>query len=188
MLNNLENKQAHLFIESVYRQYRKVLLSIIYRYVGDYELCNDIYQDVFLQVIRKADVLVTLDQPQLEAYLIMIARGVAIDYLKKNRYKEQIDLADDVLVEIIEKQRTRSLDIFPAAGKVELKMILQDIPADDLILLLGKYYLGLSIVELATILGSNSGTIKSRLHRARKRVANKWQDLNLRMEDFLNEY
>ena len=187
MSQDLDRQHICLFIEGIYNDYRKILLRIISRYIADQDLRNDVYQDVFLQIIKRADFLLTLERPQLESYLLMMTRGTAIDYLKKNRYKEYVDLEDDVLIEIIEKQRRKALGACTATGKVELKMILEDVPADDLILILGKYYLGLSIDELAKLRGSNPATIRNRIHRIKKRISNKWRASNLRMEDFFDE-
>jgi RNA polymerase sigma-70 factor (TIGR02957 family) len=77
-------------LDSVYRTYRPILLSIAYRMIGSVAHAEDLVQDVFVTVqqqdIHKEDGPVR----NLKAYLCKIITNRCLDYLKSTRKKREV--------------------------------------------------------------------------------------------------
>ena len=183
-LQNLQNSDS--FVENLYVNYKKFILSVIVRYIADPSLQEDIFHEVFIRILRKADFLSTLPPYKLETYLLLMARGVSIDFLRKNHFNQQCDLSDDIILELIDEQRFSANRSVDPIAKADLKMMLQYISTEDLALLIGKYYLELDAKELATIGGLSSTAVRSRIHRAKNKLLDKWKADGLTMEDFIH--
>lgn len=173
------------FVEKLYTNYRTVILSVIARYIGDRSFREDVFHDVFIRILSKAEFLRTLPQHKLETYLLLMARGISIDFLRKNHLNQMSDVPDDVIIELVSLKRMSSGSV-ESVDKVELAMMLECISNEDLTLLIGKYYLNLDSKELANICGMTSTAVRSRIHRAKKQLLQEWGKAGLNMGDFIN--
>ena len=182
-LQNLQSSDT--FIENLYTNYRSFMLCIISRYLNESFWQEDVFHEVFIRILQKADFLRTLPPQKLETYLLLMTRGVSIDFLRKNHFNEQDDLADDILLELVDTHAIVAPGPVDPIAKTDLKIMLEHISADDLTLLIGKYYLGLESNELATISGMTSTAIRSRIHRTKSKLFEKWKATGLTMEDFI---
>lgn len=173
------------FVEELYTNYKTVILSVVARYIEDRSFQEDVFHDIFIRILKKEDFLSTLSRPKLETYLLLMARGVSVDFLRRNHLNKRSDLPDDIIMELVTAQR-RSFGAVESVGKVELAMMLKDISNEDLTLLIGKYYLDLEAKELANICGITSTAVRSRIHRAKKRLLSEWKKNGLNMGDFID--
>lgn len=181
-----QNQKLQAFLEDLYDRYKNPVLKIVHKHIGDSDICEDIFHEIFIRIIRNAEMLYTLPKPKLEAYIFLIAKGVSIDYLRKKYKNMQVDI-DDELLSILAGQQKIETASFDAFEKINLTLMIKSLPVEDQILLVGKYYLGLSINDLVSIIGGTSTAIRSKLHRAKKKVFQEWTQSGLNMEDFINE-
>ena len=154
--------------ESVYR--------LVLRMVRDPGLAEDIAQETFLKAYRA---LPGYDPRwKLSSWLLKIAHNATIDHLRRQRLDttpldlgpeseggSPIDrLADDSVVDAEQRLRGRALarDLQTALASLE--------PAYRELLLL-RFQEGLAYQEIADVTGLPLGTVKVRLHRGRKRLA-----------------
>ena len=172
-------------LDMIYSEYRNFMLSIAKSYIDDAQVCEDVFHNAFISVIRNQERVTQLPPPKLKAYLLLAVRHASIDYLRKERRMNLIDVSDDVLMDLISKSRevlTTSEIPFQA---VEFYSVIRQLSAEDQTLLIGKYVIGLDSNELAQILDCNSGTVRVKLHRANKRALALFTSLGLRFDDFL---
>lgn len=184
----IQHRCGPSFIESIYENYKRPLLRIIYKHIGDYDACEDVLHEVFIRIIKDAETLSSFPKEKIEAYIYLIARWVSIDYLRRV-YKERqinVDVDDTLLNSLISSNQTATKSFNPI-NKIDLKLLLSELSAEEQLLLIGKYYLNLSTEELINIVGGTSIGLRSKIHRAKKRVFNSWIQAGLHMEDFFNE-
>lgn len=179
-------QEVQAFIETLYCKYRTLMIRIAHRYLFEYSAAEDILQDAFIQIIRKAEFLRTLPVSKLEAYIVLMVRGLCVDYLRKNHRKDQADLTDETIISMLGESALIKEQTGRELCKAELFMMLSKLPPEDQFLLIGRYYLGLSIGELATYVGGTETGIRTKLHRAKKKAFKQWKENGLSMEDFLN--
>src|SRR5260221_13557055 len=88
LLNAIANG-AVWAMESLYERYSRILYSLAYRMVADHQVAEDLLQDAFLSVWRRA----TSYSPQTGAarsWLISILHHRTIDYLRRTRRRSTI--------------------------------------------------------------------------------------------------
>lgn len=171
------------FIETLYEENKVLLLNTIRKYIGPSEDCEDIFQEVFIRIIENANNLSQFPPNKLKAYILLIAHGVSIDYLRKRYRNPEISLDDSILLDVVGNTETQSVVNDPF-NKVDLSIIMETVSPEERMLLIGKYYLGLSGNELANIVGASAIAVRSQLHRAKKKVFNEWTKAGLHLEDF----
>lgn len=179
--------QIQSFLDELYDRYKRPLLNIVYKHVGDRNISEDIFQDIFIRIIKQAELLYTLPKPKLEAYIFLIAKGISFDYLRKKYKNVEVDITDDVVETLWCEGKPITSSGMDAFQKADLAMMLESLSADDRLLLIGKYYLGLSIEDLTSVVGGTRSAVKSKLHRARKRAFEEWSKSGISMEDFFDE-
>ena len=145
--------------EDLIARWNAPLWSFIRRLVGDDESARDIFQDVWVRVIRGIPQL--RDGSKLRPWLFGITRRTVMDRLRKEYAESPIA---DVDVEDIPADAL-SLD---AANLDELERALVELPIVEREVLTLFYLQELSLNEVAEALKVPVGTIKSRLFRAKR--------------------
>ena len=171
------------FIEQLYEDYRGLLLSYISRYLGSPEDCEDVFHEVFIRIINCASNLIDYSPNRRKAYIFLVAHGVSVDFIRKKYRSLEISMDNDMLINMvnISQEACKESDAF---NRIDLFLIMKSVPPEDQTLLIGKYYLGLSGEELANLVGGSEATVRSQLHRAKKKVFNEWKKVGLCLEDF----
>ena len=174
------------YFESLYYQKRGMMFKAVCKYVYEPDMREDVFQEAFIRIMKCEDKLRNMSQEETDAFIIFVIRYAAIDYYRKMRPDNTIAFDNDILLNIIARKEADRASGVGDLGKVDLAMMMQQLPQEDQLLLVGKYYIGLSIAELCDIVGGSSEKIRTRLFRAKERVLVLWQKSGLNMEDFLN--
>lgn len=185
-MQSREKEQDQLItLDAIYSEYRHFMLSIAKSYIDDAQVCEDIVHNAFIALIRNQETVTQLSPPKLKAYILLAVRHASIDYLRKERRLNLLDISDDVLMNLISKsQEVLTISEMPFQT-VEFYSVIRQLPAEDQTLLTGKYVIGLNSNELAQILDCKPGNIRVKLHRANKRALEYFASLGLHFEDFL---
>ena len=154
-------------MQALYLRHKARIYRFVLRLVGDAALAEDIVSDVFLDVWRQADGFKA--RSRVSTWLLAIARYKALS-AQRGRSREQLDdgaasaiadPADDA--ETILDHQDRSAIIRQCLS--QLSAIHREVL--DLV-----YYHDKSVEEVAEIVGVSSGTVKTRMFYARKRMEN----------------
>lgn len=149
-------------VREVYRRYGHLVYSVAFKILGDRPLAEDATQKTFVQAWKAAG---RFDPSRsLESWLATIARRAAIDVYRHERRFRASELDDSVLVSMPPSAEQLS-DIW------DVRRALQLIPEQDRDLLKLHHFRGLTHAEIAVELAIPIGTVKSRSHRAHRRLA-----------------
>jgi RNA polymerase sigma factor (sigma-70 family) len=156
----------------LYERHRLGIFRFSYRLSGSVEAAEDITHDCFLSLIRKPENFLP-DRASLRTYLLSAARNLWLKQLRTFGRESAIDeLADDRFV-ASDKEPLRSLLDDELSAKVQQAVSsLPPLQKEALVLF---QYEGLALSEIAAMVGTDVGAIKSRLHRARERLRNTLQ-------------
>lgn len=156
----------------LYERHRSAIFRFSYRLSGSVEAAEDITHDCFLSLIRKPENFLP-DRASLRTYLLSAARNLWLKQLRTFGRESAIDeLADDQFV-APDKEPLRSLLDDELSAKVQQAVSsLPPLQKEALVLF---QYEGLALSEIAAMVGTDVGAIKSRLHRARERLRNTLQ-------------
>ena len=138
------------------KQIEKLLYRIAWTYLGNNQDVEDVVQDALMKAWEKRDTL--RDRTQFKPWLARILANQCKNMLRRRRKIRFCPL---------DEQRAASGDAREARAVYEAMLCLK--PEQRMAVTL--FYLdGFSVNEIAQTLGSPAGTIKTRLHAARKQL------------------
>ena len=151
-------------MESLYLRYSRILYSLAYRMVADHRVAEDLLQDAFLAVWRRA----TTYSPQagaVRSWLISILHHRTIDYLRRVRRRSIIQEAP--LEELELNENIAYPDAWETAWQSvkssHVRAALMKIPAEQRLVIELAYFQGWTHSEIAEGTQIPLGTIKARM-------------------------
>jgi RNA polymerase sigma-70 factor (ECF subfamily) len=155
-----------LAMQTLFARHRTPVYRWLLRFVGNETLAEDLVSDVFLDVWRQASRFE--GRSSVSTWLMAIARFKAISARRRRADAELDDVvestvadtADDPAVVLEKKNRDETLRAALTRLSAEHKEII------DLV-----YYHEKSVDECAQIIGVPSGTVKTRMFYARRKLA-----------------
>lgn len=154
------------------RRYQKSLHALVWRKIGDFHIAEEIAQDIFLNVYKK---LQTLKNPnRFAGWLYVIATRRCIAWLKKKRIPmESLDtMPPDELEELayIQYHAEQQEEGVSERHRETVKRLLQKLPESERTVVTLHYLGDMTCEDISKFLGVSPNTVKSRLHRARRRL------------------
>jgi RNA polymerase sigma-70 factor (ECF subfamily) len=151
----------------VYERHRDAVFRFAYRISGTVETAEDITHDCFLSLINKPG---NFDPKRgaLRTYLFSAARNLWLKQLRKlGRESGLDDFGDEQFIDIRKEPLGQLL-----ADELSLKVqnAVLSLPALQREALVLFEYEGLTLSEIAGMVGADVGAVKARLHRARERL------------------
>ncbi len=145
-------------------RYHARLLHYVRRIVGEDGAADDVAQETWVAAYRG---LRRLEEPeQLKAWLYGIARNKALNALRREE-RSRLVYVDDELLEAVPEEEDDSLDLRAEQAAQVHRALNQVSPAHAEVLIL-RYVEGLSYEEIAGVAGCQTGTVRSRLHYAKR--------------------
>jgi RNA polymerase sigma factor (sigma-70 family) len=154
-------------------KYQKGIHALVWRKIGDFHYAEEITQDTFLNAYKN---LSTLKEPsQFAGWLYVIANRLCINWNQRNKSKMQ-SLASTPMEKIERSSYNRYVLEQREAEATErrhrlVKNLLEKLPESERTVMTLYYLGGMKSKEIGKFLGVSVHTVTSRLHRARKRLA-----------------
>ena len=151
-------------MEPLYQRYSRILYSLVYRMVADHQVAEDLLQEAFLAVWRRA----TSYSPQsgaVRSWLVSIVHHRTIDYLRTVRRRSTMKQATWEEVELDE--RTAFPDVWDEAWRsvqsAQVRAALKNIPTEQRMVIELAYFSGWTHSEIAEGCQIPLGTVKARM-------------------------
>lgn len=147
--------------EDLIREFEQPLLYYTAKLVGDQNQAFDVLQETWLRAFRQ---IRRLSQPaSLRTWLYRMAHGLAIDRVRQDRSRRRVEQSKaETLDEAAEE---------PAFGPHDVAAVhraLDEIDVAHREVLVLQFLEDMSIAEIAAVLDCPPGTVKSRLHYAKR--------------------
>ncbi|MFO7952021.1 MAG: RNA polymerase sigma factor [Bacillota bacterium] len=166
-----DNDSRRRLFEAYYRK----TYAVAYNILRSRENAEDITQDAFIKAFQNINQL--KDGSKFGAWMAVIASNLARNYLKREKkvlYTDEEAVTSGASeANYTEDAALRTLDT------ERVREAIKKLPPEQYQLIVLQYYYDLRVEDIASMLKLRIGTVKSRLHRARNRLA---QDLEL-MDD-----
>jgi len=149
-------------------KYKGIVCGLTYHKVGNFQDAEDLAQEAFIRAYQNLHNLKEYDK--FAHWLYSIASNTCVAWLRKRRLNTvSLELESDVV---------NIIDVSPTPSEVveskELQNVVQDaiakLPEPNRLAITLYYMDGLSVQEVSDFLNVPAGTVKSRLHNARKQL------------------
>ncbi len=175
--NEIENSTAELVLAAqsgdreafgtLVERYERAVFHTALRKTGDADEAQELVQEVFVQAIRKLD---QLRQPEcFGGWLRSITGRLAINRAVRRRHVQPLE--NEILETNCLEWDTPSEDALKQERARHVRAGLRRLKSLDRNTLVAFYVEGQSLAEMSQKFASPIGTIKRRLHTARKRLA-----------------
>jgi len=165
-------------LAQLYDLYRVILFGLLMRILNNREEAEDVLQEVFLQVWRRA---ADFDENRGRPFtwLVTLARSRGIDRLRTLAARERVATAG--AQDEAKAVSDATSDAFRSEQREAVNNALAQLPDEQKRLLLLAYFDGLSQSEIAARVGAPLGTVKTRMRagmmKLRQLLAGKGSDL-----------
>ena len=155
------DEAAEAALGQLYDRYRLILFGVLIRILNNREEAEDVLQEVFLQVWRRAaDFDPNRGRPF--TWLVTLARSRGIDRLRSLASRERVATmagADEASDEVSDA----ATDAIRSEQRGVVNSALSQLPEEQKRPLMLAYFDGLTQSEIATQLGAPLGTVKTRM-------------------------
>jgi len=171
--------ERQAFVELVNR-YKGRIYSLAYRMLGDHGFAEDIAQDTFLRVYESMDRFRV--SRKFSAWIYRIATNLCIDHLRKEgRIRTQsadqpVPGTEDFYPQLPSEGPEPELVAIRHRLQERLQQLIAELPPKYRAVLVLRYTEDLAYQEIADILGSPLGTVKTRLFRAREALRRRLEE------------
>jgi len=180
LIERLKQKDREAF-EELYNQYAPKIYFTLKRFVDQGEI-EDALQEVFLKIFKGIHNF--RGDAKLSTWIYQITINVGKDYIRKKKKNpvENIDLTENYTEGIgiqPEANVNVSNEVLDELEMEKIKNIMEKLSEEDRLLIKLRDIDGLSYDEIAKKLNKPLGSIKSRLHYARKKFQKLLKEENL---------
>ena len=161
--------------EMLYDRYCSAVMGLALKITGDRSLAEEVVQETFWRVWRKADLFRT-QRGAFTSWFFGITRNLSIDVLR--RQKTQIQPVEET-EQIIEQAIDPSMNVPEAAWlrekQQQIRAAIETLPAEQRSVIEMAYFRGLTRQEIAQATGEPLGTIHTRARLALQKLREELQ-------------
>ncbi len=151
---------------SLYNRYREGVYSYCAKMLFDRELAADVMQETFIRVYENRQRL--MKSESIRSWIFTIARNQCLNQIRKS--KRMVPLTDEMTVNI--PANSSPISQMEKNEQIELlNLYLQDLKFEYREVIVLREYQNLSYQEIAAISRTSMSSVKSRLFKARRRLA-----------------
>ncbi|MBV9229051.1 MAG: sigma-70 family RNA polymerase sigma factor [Chloroflexi bacterium] len=163
--------QAEWALEKLYERYKRYVYSLAYRILGDSLLAEDVVQDVFFALWRKA-LSYHEQQGSVKSWLQAIVRNRAIDKVRSSAHRDyQCAHLEDVKGEDLSSAEPEMWEqVWEYEQSKFIRKALAQLPTEQRSVIELSYFYGYTHVEIARQQQLPLGTVKGRMRLGLQKI------------------
>ncbi|MEX1369168.1 MAG: sigma-70 family RNA polymerase sigma factor, partial [Nannocystaceae bacterium] len=142
-------------LATLYDRHSGLLLAMANRMLGDKALAEDLVQDVFMEVWRRAHAF-DASRGSVRTWLLVRLRSRALDRLRSARHRRELSVEDAAPRQAAPVAEDPEL----SPDRAMVRDVMGQLPDDQRVVIELSYFHGLSSSEIAERMGSPIGTVK----------------------------
>lgn len=168
-------------MEPLYQRYHRILYSLAYRMVADHQVAEDLLQDAFLSVWKRATSY-SSQAGAVRSWLVSIMHHRTIDYLRTVRRRSMIK--ETTLDEVERDESVAFPDVWDEAWQnvqsAKVREAMMALPTEQRMVIELAYFQGWTHSEIAEGCQIPLGTVKARMRLGLTRLRRKLEEMGMR--------
>ena len=154
-------------MRALYREYGRLVYAVAHRVLGQHDLAEEAAQETFVRAWKAADRFDVDRDPA--SWLATIAKRAAIDVYRREARRRTGALSDVAANDPALVSLPPDLDTLDAVWHV--RRAIDELPPEEAAIVRLQHLDGMTHSEISETLGIAVGTVKSRSHRAHRKLA-----------------
>ena len=155
-------------LATLIKRHQSKIFGFIYSKVGDRDLSDDIFQDTFIKVIRTLKSNAYNEEGKFLPWVMRIAHNLIVDHFRRNKkmplYRETEEFS--IFSIMSDDSLTIENKIISEQVELDLKKLIEELPADQKEVLVMRMYQDMSFKEISEITGVSINTALGRMRYA----------------------
>lgn len=144
------------------------IFGFIYSKISDRDISNDIFQDTFIKVIKTLKSRAYNEEGKFLPWVMRIAHNLIIDHYRKNKKMPMYRETEEFSIFSIMSDDSLTVEnkIIQEQVEIDLKKLIEELPADQKEVLIMRMYQDMSFKEISEITGVSINTALGRMRYA----------------------
>jgi RNA polymerase sigma-70 factor (ECF subfamily) len=163
----LDGRDRNQILRELMQTYGRDVWNFAFSLARRSDAADDITQDTFIKVYQKLDSY--RGDASIKTWILSITRNTTYDY-QRSAFVRKVTLMDYIFDLTQGSQASAEDEVMEQSVTDEVWQKVLSLPAKyrEILVLYAHHHL--TIAEISNLLDTSEGTVKSRLHRARKRM------------------
>lgn len=150
------------------KAHQSKIYGFIYSKIPDKDVCDDVFQDTFIKVIRVLKSNSYNEEGKFLPWVMRIAHNLVIDHFRRNKKMPMLRETEEFSIFSILTDDSRTIESSMINDQVEhdLRRIVDELPADQKEVLKMRMYQDLSFKEISEATGVSINTALGRMRYA----------------------
>lgn len=162
------------------KRHQSKIFGFIYSKISDRDISNDIFQDTFIKVINTLKSGSYNEEGKFLPWVMRIAHNLIIDHFRRNKKMPMYRETEEFSIFSIMSDDTLTIEnkIIKEQVEVDLRKLIEELPADQKEVLMMRMYQDMSFKEISELTGVSINTALGRMRYAllnMRKVINKHQ-------------
>jgi RNA polymerase sigma-70 factor (ECF subfamily) len=149
-------------------RHQSKIFGFIYSKISDRDISNDIFQDTFIKVIKTLKSSAYNEEGKFLPWVMRIAHNLIIDHFRKNKKMPMYRETEEFSIFSIMSDDSLTIEnkIIKEQVEMDLKKLIEELPADQKEVLVMRMYQDMSFKEISEITGVSINTALGRMRYA----------------------
>lgn len=161
-------------------RHQSKIFGFIYSKISDRDISNDIFQDTFIKVIRTLKSEAYNEEGKFLPWVMRIAHNLIIDHFRRSKKMPMFRETEEFSIFSIMSDNSLTIEnkIIQDQVEIDLRKLINELPADQKEVLIMRMYQDLSFKEISELTGVSINTALGRMRYAimnLRKVINKHQ-------------
>ena len=155
-------------LSSLIQKYENELFSFIYYKLMDEEIANDIFQDTFIKVIKTLKSNSYNEEGKFLPWVMRISHNLVVDHYRKTKKMPMFRETEEFSIFSIMSDDSLTIEnkIISEQVEMDLKKLIEELPADQKEVLVMRMYQDMSFKEISESTGVSINTALGRMRYA----------------------
>ncbi|WP_338374973.1 sigma-70 family RNA polymerase sigma factor [uncultured Flavobacterium sp.] len=157
-----------LALSQLVERHQSRIYGFIYSKLNDRDLCDDIFQDTFIKVIRTLKTKTYNEEGKFLPWVIRIAHNLIVDHYRKNKKMPMTRETEEYSIFEFLKDTSSTIEgqLITEQVEIDLKRLIEELPNDQKEVLVMRMYEDLSFKEISEQTGVSINTALGRMRYA----------------------